>query len=83
MGFSDKIGKYQLSRTIGEGSFAKVKLAINTTTGQYVAIKIIDKQMVLKNNLMQQVILPAYQLHLSIFSLQFLSFLYFAFLFYL
>ncbi|XP_027173346.1 CBL-interacting serine/threonine-protein kinase 21 isoform X1 [Coffea eugenioides] len=55
MGFSDKIGKYQLSRTIGEGSFAKVKLAINTTNGQYVAIKIIDKQMVLKNNLMQQV----------------------------
>ncbi|KAL3532867.1 hypothetical protein ACH5RR_006388 [Cinchona calisaya] len=55
MGFSNRIGKYQLSRTIGEGTFAKVKLAINTVSGQYVAIKIIDKQMVMKNNLIRQV----------------------------
>lgn len=35
--------------------FAKVKLAVNTDNGQYVAIKIIDKQMVVKRNLMYQV----------------------------
>ncbi|CAI9098573.1 OLC1v1035243C1 [Oldenlandia corymbosa var. corymbosa] len=55
MGFSNLVGKYQLSRTIGEGTFAKVKLAINTANGQHVAIKIIDKQMVIKNNLISQV----------------------------
>ncbi|RVW79728.1 CBL-interacting serine/threonine-protein kinase 21 [Vitis vinifera] len=43
MGVANNIGKYQLSRTIGEGTFAKVKLAVNTENGQYVAIKIIDK----------------------------------------
>nr|DAD45670.1 TPA_asm: hypothetical protein HUJ06_003900 [Nelumbo nucifera] len=55
MGFAKSIGKYQLSRTIGEGTFAKVKLALNTSTDQYVAIKIIDKQMVMENKLMEQV----------------------------
>ncbi|KAA8535489.1 hypothetical protein F0562_030492 [Nyssa sinensis] len=49
------IGKYQIGRTIGEGTFAKVKLALNTVNGQYVAIKIIDKLMVMENNLMSQV----------------------------
>ncbi|KAL6984994.1 CBL-interacting serine/threonine-protein kinase 21 [Sarracenia purpurea var. burkii] len=55
MGYVNRIGKYQLSRTIGEGTFAKVKLAINTENRQYVAIKIIDKRMVIDNNLMYQV----------------------------
>ncbi|KAF7114737.1 hypothetical protein RHSIM_RhsimUnG0079800 [Rhododendron simsii] len=55
MGYTNSIGKYQLIRTIGEGMFAKVKLAVNTDNGQYVAIKIIDKQMVIKRNLMYQV----------------------------
>lgn len=55
MGYSSSIGKYQLNRTIGEGNFAKVKLAVNTENGQFVAIKIIDKQTVIKNNLMYQV----------------------------
>uniref|UniRef100_A0A2P2K8G8 non-specific serine/threonine protein kinase n=2 Tax=Rhizophora mucronata TaxID=61149 RepID=A0A2P2K8G8_RHIMU len=55
MGFSQQIGKYQISRTIGEGTFAKVKLAVDTTNGQYVAIKIIDKKMVVECNLKYQV----------------------------
>ncbi|KAF5183853.1 Cbl-interacting protein kinase [Thalictrum thalictroides] len=55
MGVSTSIGKYQLCTTIGEGTFAKVKLAINTETYQKVAIKIIDKQMIMENNLMEQV----------------------------
>nr|XP_016439495.1 PREDICTED: CBL-interacting serine/threonine-protein kinase 21-like [Nicotiana tabacum] len=55
MGFSNMIGKYQLVRTIGEGTFAKVKLAINTINGEKVAIKIIDKHMIKQNNLVCQV----------------------------
>ena len=55
MGYVNTIGKYQLGRTIGEGTFAKVKLAANTENNQYVAIKIIDKHMVIENNLMNQV----------------------------
>ncbi|KAI5675467.1 hypothetical protein M9H77_06417 [Catharanthus roseus] len=55
MGYSNMIGKYQLGRTIGEGNFAKVKLAKNIKNGQYVAIKIIDKNLILKNNLINQV----------------------------
>ena len=54
MGLAHNIGKYQLSRTIGEGTFAKVKLAKNIENGQYVAIKIIDKRMVIENNLISQ-----------------------------
>ncbi|BBG92887.1 CBL-interacting protein kinase 21 [Prunus dulcis] len=38
--------KYQLGRTIGEGTFAKVKLALDSTNGKYVAIKVLDKHMV-------------------------------------
>ncbi|CAN0457230.1 unnamed protein product, partial [Hapterophycus canaliculatus] len=34
------VGKYQVGRTIGEGTFGKVKLAINTETGDKMAIKV-------------------------------------------
>lgn len=44
-----------MRRTLGEGNFAKVKLAENTYTGQMVAIKIIDKMMVFRDELMEQV----------------------------
>ena len=54
MGLVKKIGKYQLGRTIGEGTFSKVKLAVNGNNGQKVAIKVIDKHMVLENNLKNQ-----------------------------
>ena len=47
MGFASSIGKYRLGRTIGEGTFAKVKLAVNNLNGQQVAIKILDKKMVM------------------------------------
>ncbi|KAF3791130.1 CBL-interacting serine/threonine-protein kinase 21 [Nymphaea thermarum] len=49
------IGKYQLGKTIGEGTFAKVKIAVNMQTGQQVAVKIIHKQMIMENKLMHQV----------------------------
>ena len=38
------IGKYELGRTLGEGTFGKVKEAINLETQEAVAIKILDKQ---------------------------------------
>ncbi|CAN6552226.1 unnamed protein product [Malus baccata var. baccata] len=55
MGFASNVGKYQLGRTIGEGTFAKVKLALDSTNGKYVAIKILDKHMVMQTNLKNQV----------------------------
>ncbi|KAK7329831.1 hypothetical protein VNO77_24011 [Canavalia gladiata] len=55
MGFEKNIGKYRLDRTIGEGAFSKVKLAVNSNNGQKVAIKVIDKHMIMENNLKYQV----------------------------
>ncbi|CAN6450216.1 unnamed protein product [Victoria cruziana] len=55
MGVATMIGKYQLGKTIGEGTFAKVKIAVNVQTGQQVAMKIIDKQMIMESKLMHQV----------------------------
>lgn len=54
MGLASNIGKYQLGRTIGEGTFAKVKLALDSTNGKYVAIKVLDKHMVMESNLKNQ-----------------------------
>ncbi|KAI3961481.1 hypothetical protein MKX01_001217 [Papaver californicum] len=55
MGYPNTIGRYQFGRTIGEGTFAKVKLAMNIDTRQNVAIKIIDKKMVIENQMMYQI----------------------------
>ncbi|KDP43807.1 hypothetical protein JCGZ_23015 [Jatropha curcas] len=55
MGFATNIGKYHVGRTIGEGTFAKVKLAVDSSNAGHVAIKIINKQMVLESNLKHQV----------------------------
>lgn len=54
MGFGKTIGKYQLGRTIGEGAFSKVKIGVNANNGQKVAIKVIDKHMILENKLNDQ-----------------------------
>jgi len=40
---SVSIGPYKLGSTLGVGTFGKVKLAVHDTTGQKVAIKIINK----------------------------------------
>ncbi|KAI4373627.1 hypothetical protein MLD38_011733 [Melastoma candidum] len=48
------VGKYELWRTVREGTFAKVKFARNMETGESVAVKILDKVKVLKNNLAEQ-----------------------------
>lgn len=46
-----KIGKYQIIRTLGEGSFGKVKLAYHLTTGQKVALKIINRKTLAKSDM--------------------------------
>ena len=46
-----KIGNYQIIKTLGEGSFGKVKLAYHTTTGQKVALKIINKKILSKSDM--------------------------------
>lgn len=38
-----RVGKYELGATLGQGTFGKVKLALDTTTNTYVAIKMMDK----------------------------------------
>jgi 5'-AMP-activated protein kinase catalytic alpha subunit len=37
------VGQYMLGKTIGEGTFGKVKLAVHIPTGEKVAIKILEK----------------------------------------
>jgi len=39
------IGQYQLGRTIGEGKFGKVKVAVHLVTGDRMAVKIISKSL--------------------------------------
>lgn len=46
-----KIGKYQIIRTLGEGSFGKVKLAYHLITGQKVALKIINRKTLAKSDM--------------------------------
>ena len=50
-----RVGKYELGRTIGEGTFAKVRFAKNTETGEPVAIKVLDKEKVLRHKMVEQV----------------------------
>ena len=51
-----KVGKYEVGRTIGEGTFAKVKFARNTETGESVAMKVLAKSTILKHRMVDQVI---------------------------
>ena len=48
------VGDYKILKSLGEGSFSKVKQAVNIKTGKKYAIKIIDRQLVLDNNLEKQ-----------------------------
>ncbi|XP_030553060.1 CBL-interacting serine/threonine-protein kinase 24-like isoform X1 [Rhodamnia argentea] len=50
-----KVGKYQVGRTIGEGTFAKVKFAQNLETGESVAIKVMAKNAILKHRMVDQI----------------------------
>lgn len=50
-----KVGKYEVGRTIGEGTFAKVKFAQNTETGESVAMKVLDRATIIKHNMADQI----------------------------
>ncbi|PSS19684.1 CBL-interacting serine/threonine-protein kinase [Actinidia chinensis var. chinensis] len=50
-----KVGKYEVGRTIGEGTFAKVKFAQNTETGESVAMKVLDRTTILKHKMVDQI----------------------------
>lgn len=52
-----KVGKYEVGRTIGEGTFAKVKFAQNTETGESVAMKVLDRNTIVKHKMVDQVAL--------------------------
>lgn len=49
------MGKYELGRTIGEGTFGKVKFAVNTETNERVAVKILDKQKIIRQGMAEAV----------------------------
>ncbi|KAJ6813119.1 uncharacterized protein M6B38_307245 [Iris pallida] len=50
-----RVGRYELGRTLGEGTFAKVKFARNVETGENTAIKILDKDKILKHKMVGQI----------------------------
>ncbi|KAJ5068161.1 cbl-interacting serine/threonine-protein kinase 8 [Anaeramoeba ignava] len=52
---SRRVGKYEIGKTLGEGTFGKVKQATNTETGEVVAIKIMEKEQILKEGMADQV----------------------------
>ncbi|KAJ3431375.1 cbl-interacting serine/threonine-protein kinase [Anaeramoeba flamelloides] len=47
--------KYEIGDTIGEGAFGKVKQAKNSETGEYVAVKILNKERILRENMSDQI----------------------------
>lgn len=48
-----RVGKYELGKTLGEGTFAKVKFAKNVETGDSFAIKILDRDQVLRHKMVE------------------------------
>lgn len=50
-----QLGNYELGRTLGEGNFAKVKLAKNLESGLPFAVKILDKSKLIQLNITDQV----------------------------
>ena len=44
---SRTIGNYILTKNLGEGTFGKVKLGLHSTTGEKVAIKILEKSKII------------------------------------
>ena len=50
-----RVGKYLVGRTIGEGTYAKVKYAQHSETGEAVALKILDKDHLIRTRMVDQV----------------------------
>lgn len=55
MSVHNRVGRYELGHTLGEGTFAKVKYARNVDTGDAVAIKVIDKERLLSRRMVLQI----------------------------
>lgn len=49
------LGKYELGKLLGQGTFAKVYHARNVKTGESVAIKVMDKAKIMKVGMMDQI----------------------------
>ncbi|KAK7247174.1 hypothetical protein RIF29_42051 [Crotalaria pallida] len=49
------LGRFEIGKLLGHGTFAKVHLARNIKTGECVAIKIIDKEKILKGGLVSHI----------------------------
>ncbi|KAG0232333.1 kinase-like domain-containing protein [Mortierella sp. GBAus27b] len=45
-GLKNTVGPYKLIRNIGQGSFSEVKMAVDTRTGEHVAIKVVNRAMI-------------------------------------
>ncbi|KAK9147199.1 hypothetical protein Scep_005956 [Stephania cephalantha] len=50
-----RVGIYELGKTLGEGSFGKVKFARNLDTGDSVAIKVLHKAQLLRHKMVEQI----------------------------
>ncbi|KAH9800177.1 CBL-interacting serine/threonine-protein kinase 24 [Citrus sinensis] len=50
-----RVAKYEVGRTIGEGTFAKVRFAQNRETGESVAMKVLAKSTILKHRMVDQI----------------------------
>jgi carbon catabolite-derepressing protein kinase len=50
-----RIGQYTIIKTLGEGSFGKVKLAVHRGTGQKVALKIIARKKLISRDMQGRV----------------------------
>ncbi len=50
-----RIGQYTIVKTLGEGSFGKVKLAVHRVTGQHVALKIIARKKLISRDMQGRV----------------------------
>ena len=46
-----RIGQYSIKKTLGEGSFGKVKLAVHRISGQEVALKIISRKKLISRDM--------------------------------
>eukprot|EP01065_Artemidia_motanka_P026753 TRINITY_DN31_c0_g1_i4.p1 TRINITY_DN31_c0_g1~~TRINITY_DN31_c0_g1_i4.p1 ORF type:complete len:444 (+),score=147.90 TRINITY_DN31_c0_g1_i4:84-1415(+) len=49
-----RVGKYELGKTLGSGSFSKVKEGIDIESGSKYAVKIVDKALLTKGHVEQQ-----------------------------
>eukprot|EP00118_Oscarella_pearsei_P001406 m.7359 g.7359 ORF g.7359 m.7359 type:complete len:620 (+) comp18475_c0_seq1:293-2152(+) len=54
LGKGKTIGGYLIGKTIGEGSFAKVKEAVHLLTNQKVAVKVLEKTVAMSNSYLQR-----------------------------